>query len=392
MVGASLAGVSAARALRAQGYDGAITVVGEESHAPYDRPPLSKTFLAGTTGDTDLALVAADEDLDVDWRLGVSAVQLHPARGSVELSDGSELVVDGVVAATGARPRLPWSAVPAGVHVLRTLDDALALRAELRPGARLVVVGAGFVGAEVASTAHSLGVDVTVVEATAAPLSAALGTSMGAVVGGLHAEHGVRLLTGVGVGGFAGADHVEAVELADGRSVPADVVVVGVGVQPNLEWLSGTALDVGDGVACDAYGATGIPNVVAVGDCATWHDPELGAHQRLEHWTAARERGPIAVTTLLTGGAVRVKGRGPYFWSDQYEIRVQFAGRAQGADSVLVEEGSLDDRDFLAVYRRGGVPIGVLALGQPRSFMRWRKRLAGARTLPTPPSALMPAG
>lgn len=384
VVGGSLAGLSAARALRKQGYDASLVVISDETRPPYDRPPLSKSFLAGEVTEAEIGLLNAGETLDADWRTGVAATALHPDRGTVALSDGTELAVDAVVIATGARPRLPWPQLPDGVQTLRTLDDALALRARLRPGARLVVVGAGFIGAEVASTARALGLDVTVIEALPTPLSAALGTEFGAMVAGLHAAHGVRLLCGMGVSRLVGHQQVEAVELADGRVVPADVVLLGVGVRPNVEWLAGSGLTIVNGVRCDAYGATGIANVVAVGDCASWYEPELGAHHRLEHWTGARERAVIAVSSLLSGGQQKVQGRPPYFWSDQYGITLQLAGRTTGADSVTVEEGSAADYDFVAVYRKGGRPIAVLALGHGRSFMRWRKQLAALPAAPAP--------
>ncbi len=380
--GGSLAGLTAVRALRTRGFDGRVQVFGEEERAPYDRPPLSKSFLAGTASEGDLTLLGDEEDLDVDWRSGVRAIALHGSRRCLELDDGTESRVDGVVLATGARARLPWPQVPAGVQVLRTVDDALRLRAGLVPGARLVVVGAGFIGAEVASTARGLGVDVTVVEAAAAPMTAALGTEMGSVVASLHADHGVRLVSGVGVTGFyaadgSDADRVTGVQLADGTTLDADVVLVGVGVTPNVEWLAGSGLHVEHGVHCDPYGATELPSVVAVGDCASWFDPELGVHQRIEHWSGARERAAVAVATLLSAGTDQIAARPPYFWSDQYGLRIQVAGRTSGSDSVVVEEGSVADRDFLAVYRRAGVPVAVLALGRAREFMRWRKQLAG---------------
>ncbi len=378
VVGGSLAGLSAARALRKQGYDGNLVLVSDETAPPYDRPPLSKSFLAGEVSEAEIGLLSEGETLDAQWRTGVAATGLDPAGRRITLSDGTELAVDAVVIATGARPRLPWPDPPAGVHTLRTLDDALALRARLVPGARLVVVGAGFIGAEVASTARALGLEVTVIEALPTPLGAVLGTEFGAVVAGLHAAHGVRLLCGLGVTRLVGQQQIEGVELADGRVIAADVVLVGVGVQPNVEWLAGSGLTVDGGVRCDAYGVTGIPEVVAVGDCASWYEPELGAHHRLEHWTGARERAAIAVTSLLSGGQQKTPGRPPYFWSDQYGMTLQLAGRTSGADSVVVEEGSLADYDFLAVYRRGGQPVAVLALGQARAFMRWRKQLAAA--------------
>ena len=390
VIGASLAGLSAARALRAQGFDGRVLVVGDEAHAPYDRPPLSKAFLAGTADRADLDLLADEESLDVDWCTGVAATGLDASRRAVSLSDGRELVVDGLVVATGARPRRPWLTLPDNVHVLRTLDDAVGLRADLVPGARLVVVGAGFIGAEVASTAHGLGVEVTVLEAAPAPLSAALGTELGAVIAGLHGAHGVHLESGVAVSGFFGTHtdgtgRVTAVQLADGRVVPADVVLLGLGVTPNVEWLSGSGIAGAGGIVCDAFGATELPGVVAVGDCATWYDPALRTHHRLEHWSGARERASVAVATLLSAGTTRQSGRPPYFWSDQYGLTLQVAGHTHGADQVTVEGGSVDDRDFLAVYRRAGDPVAVLALCRPemqgrrKEFMRWRKHLATAQ-------------
>ncbi|MEU9434988.1 FAD-dependent oxidoreductase [Streptomyces sp. NPDC048252] len=380
VVGASLAGLSAARSLRKQGYDGRLVVIGDELHRPYDRPPLSKEFLAGTLGEADLALEAQDEDLGAEWLLGTRASGLDRTDRAVRLADGREVRVDGLVIATGAAARkLPGSDGLAGVHVLRTLDDARALRDELARGGRLVVIGGGFIGAEVASTAYALGLDVTVVEVAPTPLAGPLGATMGGIVSGLHTDHGVRLLCGVGVKGLSGERCVDAVLLEDGRSIPADIVVVGVGARPCVEWLAGSGVELDNGVKCGADGRTALAGVVAVGDCANWYDPRAGAHRRVEHWTGARERPDAAVATLLAGGAV-VPGvpRPPYFWSDQYGVRIQFAGHAAGADSVSVEEGAVDDRNVLAVYRRAGDPVAVLGMNQPRLFTRWRKQLAAA--------------
>ncbi|GEC10149.1 pyridine nucleotide-disulfide oxidoreductase [Streptomyces spinoverrucosus] len=378
MVGASLAGLSAARSLRKQGYDGRLVLIGDELHRPYDRPPLSKEFLAGTLGEAELALETDDEDLGAEWLLGVRATGLDHARRAVRLGDGREVPADGVVIATGAAARtLPGSEGLAGVHTLRTLDDARALRDELARGGRLVVIGGGFIGAEVASTAYALGLDVTVVEAAPTPLAGPLGETMGAVVSALHADHGVRLECGVGVKGLSGETRVDAVLLEDGRSVPADIVVVGVGARPNVEWLEGSGVVLDNGVKCGADGRTSLAGVVAVGDCANWYDPRAGLHRRVEHWTGARERPDAAVATLLAGGAVEPGvPRPPYFWSDQYGVKIQFAGHAAGADSVSIEAGAADDRDLLAVYRRAGNPVAVLGMNQPRLFTRWRKQLA----------------
>ncbi|MDX2678070.1 NAD(P)/FAD-dependent oxidoreductase [Streptomyces soliscabiei] len=380
VVGASLAGLSAARSLRKQGYDGRLVVIGDETHRPYDRPPLSKEFLAGTLGEAELSLEADDEDLRAEWLLGVRATGLDRTERAVRLADGREVRADGIVIATGAAARtLPGTEGLAGVHALRTLDDARALRDELARGGRLVVIGGGFIGAEVASTACALGLDVTVVEVAPTPLAGPLGASMGAIVSALHTDHGVRLLCGVGVKGLSGESRVDAVLLEDGRSVPADIVVVGVGARPCVDWLAGSGVELDNGVKCGADGRTALAGVVAVGDCANWYDPRAGAHRRVEHWTGARERPDAAVAVLLAGGAVEPGvPRPPYFWSDQYGVKIQFAGHAAGADSVTVEEGAADDRNVLAVYRRAGHPVAVLGMNQPRLFTRWRKQLAAA--------------
>ncbi|MFE9445010.1 NAD(P)/FAD-dependent oxidoreductase [Streptomyces sp. NPDC006602] len=393
VVGASLAGLSAARSLRKQGYDGRLVVIGDEVHRPYDRPPLSKEFLAGTMAEADLALETDDEDLRAEWVLGARATGLDSARRAVRLADGREIRADGIVIATGAAARaLPGTEGLAGVHALRTLDDARALRDELALGGRLVVIGGGFIGAEVASTAYALGLDVTVVEAAPTPLAGPLGETMGGIVSALHTDHGVRLLCGVGVKGLSGDERsemglppgevrgrVDAVLLEDGRSIPADIVVVGVGARPCVDWLEGSGVALDNGVTCGADGRTSLAGVVAVGDCANWYDPRAGAHRRVEHWTGARERPDAAIATLLAGGAVEPgMPRPPYFWSDQYGVKIQFAGHAAGADSVTIEEGAPDDRNVLAVYRRAGQPVAVLGMNQPRLFMRWRKQLAAA--------------
>jgi NADPH-dependent 2,4-dienoyl-CoA reductase/sulfur reductase-like enzyme len=391
IVGASLAGLSAARALRTQGFDGRLTIVGDESRRPYDRPPLSKGFLVGDVTEADLALECDDDDaLDATWLLGAPASRLDPACGAIELADGTRIDADGVVLATGSRARRwPGSDELAGVHVIRTVDDALALREDLRPGARMVVIGAGFIGAEVASTARKLGLDVTVVEAAPTPLAAQLGERLGTVVSSAHMANGTTLICGTVVAGLtgenrplrgsSGPDRVTGVNLADGRHLPADVVVVGIGGIPNIEWLRDSGLQLGNGVLCGAGGETTIPNVVAVGDCAAWHDDLHGAPHRVEHWTGALERPAIAVATLLAGGLHQgTPAKAPYFWSDQYGARIQFAGATRSGDEITIEEGSCDDRCFLATYRRDGRLVAVLAVDQPRLFGRWRRQLAAA--------------
>ena len=392
VVGASLAGLSAARALRAQGFGGELVLVGDERHRPYDRPPLSKAFLAGGLEVADLALEGEDDDLGARWLLGLRATSLDAGNRTLTLSDGSELSADGIVVATGARARtLPDAGGVrgaadatglAGVHTLRSLDDALALRQELLPGRRLVVVGAGFIGAETASTARSLDLEVTVIEAMPTPLSGPLGVEMGSVVAQLHTDHGVTLVCGTGVRRLTGTGRVDGVELADGRLLPADVVVVGIGAVPNIEWLDGSGLELGDGVPCDgvlcdAGGLTNRPGIVAVGDCAAWRDGASGTHRRVEHWTDALERPKVAVASLLSGSSTGANTRPPYFWSDQYDACIQFAGSAHGGEAVTIEIGDPAVRSFLATYRQEGKLVAVLGMNQVRQFSRWRRQLPG---------------
>jgi len=376
VVGASLAGVSTVRALRAQGFDGRITVVGAEPHAPYDRPPLSKVFLTAPDEPSPDPLVRDDEDLGVEWHLGARAVALDPVPHTVTLDDGTRISADAVVLATGARARRLRAAEGlAGVHVLRTLDDARALRAQLATGGSLVVVGGGFIGAEVASSARSLGLDVTLV-ASRDPLTGPLGASMGAAVADLHADHGVRLRTGVGVIGLLGSARVEAVELGDGTHLAADAVVVGIGAEPDVGWLAGSGLDVDGGVRTDATCATAAPGVLAVGDCGLAYDVHAGHHRRVEHWTHALQQPATAASTLL--GAPAPYTAVPYVWSDQYGLHVQLAGWTSGADEPTVVHGSTADRSFVATYERDGELVAVLGVGAPRQFTTWRRTLRAA--------------
>ena len=378
VVGASLAGLSTVRALRSRGYDGRVVVVGAERHAPYDRPPLSKAFLAGTATEADVALLDEDDAaLEVEWRLGTPAVRLDATARAVTLADGSVVGGDAVVLATGSRARqLPGAHGLAGVHVLRTLDDAIALRDDLAAGGRLVVVGGGFIGAEVASTARGRGLVVTVVEAMPTPLAGPLGAEMGAVCGALHADHGVRLLTGVGVAGLVGTDRVRAVDLLDGTRLPADVVVVGIGALPNVEWLADSGLDVAGGVVTDATCATSAPGVVAVGDCARPYDVHARRPVRIEHWTHALQQTATAAATLL--GANEPYTQLPYFWSEQYGVQVQLAGSRAEGDDVTVVHGSIEERSFVATYERDGRLVAVLGVGATGPFSRWRRTLRTA--------------
>ena len=386
VVGASLAGLRAAEAIRHQGFEGTVTVIGDEAHRPYDRPPLSKQVLAGawTTERIELT-VAADGGLDalgLDWRLDTSATGLDLAAREVVLRDGQRLAYDGLVLATGARPReLPGTGTLAGVHTLRTLDDSLAVRAALDAGAeRVVVVGAGFIGAEVAATCRGLGRDVTILEALPVPLGRVLGDEMGAVLGDLHRDHGVDLRLDTGVAGFEGADRVERVRLADGTTLDADLVVVGIGVTPNTGWLEGSGLALDDGVVCDAT-TLAAPGVVAAGDVARWPSRRFGALLRVEHWDNAIGMGEHAARRLLAeppfAGSNGSTGVGPYdpvpwFWSDQYDRKIQLAGWPSGADEVVVVDGSTEERRFVALYRKGDRLVAVLAMNRPRLLVTFR--------------------
>lgn len=407
VIGASLAGLRTVQGLRDQGFVGSITLVGEELHQPYDRPPLSKQVLAGTWPPerTVLADHHALHELGVEAILGHRAVTLDIERPRVTLDDGRTLEPDRVLIATGAVPRrLPGTDDHPGVTVLRTLDDCNALRSrllEVGEGARVVVVGAGFIGAEVAATCAGLGCRVTVLEAMPVPLEPAVGQQIGGALGALHERHGVSLHTGVGVraihppaegaaGDGASGDGASPsgvagrVELASGESFPADVVVVGIGVTPAVDWLADSGLTIDNGVVCDAslFCASG---VLAAGDLARWRWPHHGDHQltRIEHWEVAAQMGAAAAHSLLAGSAeAPAFDPVPYFWSDQYGLRIQLLGRPLPTDEVEVVDGSLDAEDgkFVALYRHRDRLSAALAVSRPRKLMMMRPLLMEGAT------------
>jgi NADPH-dependent 2,4-dienoyl-CoA reductase/sulfur reductase-like enzyme len=379
VVGASLAGLRAAEALRWGGFTGTLVLVGAEEHPPYDRPPLSKQVLAGNW-DADRVWLRKPDDyepLGLDLRLGQQATDLDVAGREVVLHGGERLPYDAAILATGAAPRrLPGTPQLDGVVELRTLDDALALRAAFEQQPRVVVVGAGFIGAEVAATARQRGLDVTVLEALPVPLSRGLGDRMGMACAALHLDHGVDLRCGVGVAGFEGEERVSGVRLTDGSVVAADVVVVGVGVAPATAWLESSGLELNDGVVCDEH-CRAAPGVYAAGDVARWTNPLFDESMRVEHWTNAAEQGQAAAENLLAG-----EGRGtpfapvPFFWSDQYDVKIQFAGRSRPGDDVEVVDGSLEAHRFVALYGREGRLVGCLGFSRPRLVMTYRRLLA----------------
>lgn len=382
IVGASLAGYWAAETLRRDGFKGRISLIGNEPHAPYDRPPLSKKYLAGDLDDDRLALTTAEKlaDLGLDLRLGCSATGLDMADRTLEV-DGVAEPFDGLVIATGARCRtLPGTAGLAGVHTLRTRDDAAAIRDAMADGARrMMVVGAGFIGAEVASTAIGRGIEVTMVEALEAPFGRVLGIEMGAVMADVHRHHGVDLRTGVGVAEVLGDGHVTGVRLADGVTLDVDLLVVGIGVIPNTDWLEGSGLTLDDGVVCDET-CLAAPGVVAAGDVARWYNERYGESMRVEHWDNAVQQGVHAARRLLLAdGEATPFAPVPWFWSDQYDRKIQLAGRPHPDDEVRVVAGSTAEHRFAAFYGRDGRFTAALGMNRPRQVMQSKGLLeAGA--------------
>ena len=379
VVGASLAGLRAVETLRRKGFDGTITLIGAEPYLPYDRPPLSKEILTGTWDVDRLPLRREDyAELDLDLRLGRRGVALDVAEQRVQLDDGASVAYDGLVIATGSAPReLPGTPPLEGIHLLRTLDDALAIRAGLSEGPRVAIVGAGFIGAEVASSCRARGLEVTLIEALEVPLLRGLGRELGAVCAELHREEGVDLRTGVGVEGFAGSGRVESLRLSDGSAVPADLVVVGIGVAPVTDWLGSSGLELADGVVCDATCATRAPGVVAAGDVARWYNPLFEQQMRAEHWTNAVEQGVAAAETLLAGPeAAEPFAPVPFVWSDQYAVKIQVAGQVRPDDEVKLIAGSIAERKFTVLFGRAGRLSGVLAFNRPRDVIKYRRLLA----------------
>jgi 3-phenylpropionate/trans-cinnamate dioxygenase ferredoxin reductase subunit len=375
VVGASLAGLSTARQLRSLGHLGPITLIGDEPHLPYDRPPLSKGILQDSVSDEALSLVDDDDRAGLQWRLGTSAIGLEHDGDlhRVRLDDGTTVGATAVVAATGARARTLIGAELPGVHTLRTLDDALALRASMRECRHLVVIGAGFIGCEVASSASASGMSVTIVEASEAPGTALLGPDLARWLHDLHREHGVHLRTGAAIETINGTDRVESVTLADGTELPADAVVIGIGAVPNTEWAAASGIAIDGGFLTDAQCATAVSGVYAVGDCARVFDPVTGLHVRQEHWSAALDHARRAARRLLQLDAPKTVA--PYFWSDQYGHRLQVCGAVPPGTRPQFVEGSLDTGCFVAVFGDSDDPAAVVAVDGGRVFTRLRKQL-----------------
>ncbi len=377
IVGGGLAGQRAAEALRRRGYEETIRIVCGEPEPPYDRPPLSKEVLAGTAAEEEVAYRPAGwyAENEVELSLGVRAEALDPARRRVTLSSGDALPYENLVIATGGEPRrLPFLA-GANVHELRTLADLRRLRRDLVAGSRLAIVGAGFIGQEVAATARALGAEVTIVEALPVPLEPIVGPRLGRWFAELHQEEGVRIIAGAALqGARGGGGRVEELVLADGRSVACDAVLVGIGTVPATGWLQGSGLGSG-GVPVDVAGRTALPGVFAAGDACLGFEPRRRAHLRTEHWDAAAWQGAAVAKAIL--GEEPGRPPLPSFWSDQYGVRVQCVGHPQLADDVAVE-GDPANRDFEALFSCGGVPVAGLAVSRPRALPAFRKQIEGA--------------
>lgn len=389
IVGSSLAGLRAAETLRQEKFDGRIVMIGAEDRAPYDRPPLSKKVLSGEW-DADRVTLRKPDDLatlNLEWKLGSPAVDLNTSERTVTLASGETIAFDGLIIATGGIvKRLPNQPTWRGVHTLRSLDDSLALREELADGRRVVVIGAGFIGLEVAATARGRGCEVTVLEGLEAPMIRGLGAEMGRNAALVHEDNGVGLRFGVRVSGLVEGEPgvVAGVALETGEVVPADVVLVGIGVAPSTDWLTTSGLTIRDGVVCDRTLNAGVRGVYAAGDVCRWHNDLYDREMRVEHWTTASEQGAAAARNLLAvarGEEPKPFVDVPFFWSDQFTARIQFVGRSEGGENATIVVGSPEERQFVALYETDGRLVAALGVSRPRQLMPFRKLIGERATM-----------
>jgi NADPH-dependent 2,4-dienoyl-CoA reductase/sulfur reductase-like enzyme len=379
VVGASLAGLRAVEFIRRAKFEGELVLIGDEAHLPYDRPPLSKEVLRGEWEQERLSLRRRSyDDLDVELELGKRAVSLDSDAREIQLEDATPVSFDGMVIATGGRVReLPNQPRLDGIYTLRTLDDALAIREALTRKPRVAVIGAGFIGAEVAASARQLDLEVTMIEALETPLAQSLGPRLGGILQQVHERRGVRVHCGRRVEGFGGTDHIDSVTLDDGTRVSCDLVVVGIGVTPAVSWLADSGIELDDGVRCDETLAASVPGIVAAGDVASWYNPLFEERMRVEHWTNAVEQARHAVSTLLRPSAeARPFESVPMFWSDQFDIKIQGVGRPKPTDELILAGGTPESEKFIALYGRAGRLVGAVAFNQPPKLIQLRMLIA----------------
>ncbi|MDT5012512.1 MAG: 3-phenylpropionate/trans-cinnamate dioxygenase ferredoxin reductase component [Mycobacterium sp.] len=374
IVGGGLAAARTAEQLRRSEFDGSITIVSDEVHLPYDRPPLSKQVLQGELDDTVLKPREFYEENDITLLLGSAVRKLDAASQMVAVDNGATLEYDDLVIATGLVPRrIPSFPDLEGIHVLRSFDESMALREEAQSARRAVVVGAGFIGCEVAASLRGLGVEVVMVEPQPEPLASVLGQQIGALISRLHRAQGVDLRTAVGVEAVVGEARVEKIVLTDGTEVHTDLVVVGIGSRPATDWLEGSGVKVDNGVVCDRVGKTSVDHVWSLGDVASWQDV-TGHQARVEHWSNVAEQARVMVPAMLGKDLPANLVVVPYFWSDQYDVKIQCLGEPEADDIVHVV--SDDGRKFLAFYERDGVVAGVVGGGMPGAVMKSRGKIA----------------
>lgn len=373
IVGAGLSGLRAAEELRRAGFDGDVVLAGGETHLPYDRPPLSKDVIRGDKDETTLRPAEFFTDNKIDLKLGSPATSVDTAAKTVAFADGSELAYDELVIATGLTPRR-ITGLPelSGVHVLRSIEEALALRAELAPGKRALIVGAGFIGCELASSMKSHGVEVTLLEPQPTPLASVLGTTVGALVERLHREEGIDVRVGVGLTTLTGDGVVDTAVLGDGSEIAVDVVAIGVGSLPVTDWLADSGVDLDNGVLCDAVGRTNVENVWAIGDVAAWTIGER--RKRVEHWSNAGDQAKILAGALTGTGDLNAPAQVPYFWSDQFDLKIQALGTVAATDQVHIVKD--DGRKFVAYYERDGLLAAVVGCGSAGAVMKMRAKIA----------------
>ncbi|MEX0427725.1 NAD(P)/FAD-dependent oxidoreductase [Nocardioides sp. DS6] len=394
IVGASVGGVRTAQALRSEGYDGEIVLLERETELPYNKPPLSKALLKGTSDADSIRLLTreAAEELDLELVLGAEVTALDPALRQIQLADDTRIAYDNVVVATGADARpSPWGRCP-GVHVVRTLADARRLRADLDNGGTIVVVGSGFIGAEVAATARDLGLEVHLVDPLPTPMSRGFEESVGRIFLGLHQDHGVQPHFGTGVEGIDGERGSFTVRLSDGTALSAGAVVVGIGADPNTTWLASSGLAVEDGLVCDQYlRAEGAPGVYAVGDVCRWRDATTDELIRVEHWTNAVDQALCVARTIVAPDSPRPYHAIDYVWSDQYDWKIQVVGHHEGAvaDTLL---GDVASGCFAVLYAGpGGSLLGAAVANWPKALITTRKAMAAGSTYDDVLAKLEPA-